>query len=594
MLLLLLACPPADPPKGGGEVCNSPNPSSSWSGSTVFREATTEWGMEGVTGGRYAAGDLNGDGYPDLLVTEIFRNTRDDPANGVFLHRVLMNEGGKSFRDATVESGLVTARDGHVGTSSTVHVLGDVDNDGDLDVFAGQTWDRADDAQADLSELYLNDGTGKFSLAPNSDIAQVGGYPTAGASFVDANADGILDLWVTGFYLEYGYDPAAQAQLYLGNGDGTFRSVTEEMGLEMPSNSRDSYYEHFARRPAYGATACDVTGDGLTDLISTNYGRSWNHLWRNNGGSFTEISEEAKFDGDDNHDYTDNLWYACYCESNSCDPAPTRSCGGSFPDNYWTPGRDDQPVRLNGNSFTTVCGDIDNDGDMDLYTTEILHQWAGFSADGSQLLLNDGTGHFERIDNENNGLTRPRPRQGDWNEGDLHAAFFDFDNDGWKDILLSSSDYEKTQLWLWRQVSPGVFLEVSDATGLNQPWPAGVAVADFDRDGDLDVVTGSSNARSGTPWTTRQAHLYLNDSPPGNWIRLEGFPIGTQVTVTAGGISQTQEVSGGYGHFGIQNDLPLQFGLGSVCQVDEVQARYPGGKVKSWAGVAGNQAVTLK
>ncbi|HND29581.1 MAG TPA: VCBS repeat-containing protein, partial [Myxococcota bacterium] len=290
----------------------------------------------------------------------------------------------------------------------------------------------------------------------------------------------------------------------------------------------------------------------------------------------------------------DNLWYACYCESNSCDPAPTRSCGGSFPDNYWTPGRDDQPVRLNGNSFTTVCGDIDNDGDMDLYTTEILHQWAGFSADGSQLLLNDGTGHFERIDNENNGLTRPRPRQGDWNEGDLHAAFFDFDNDGWKDILLSSSDYEKTQLWLWRQVSPGVFLEVSDATGLNQPWPAGVAVADFDRDGDLDVVTGSSNARSGTPWTTRQAHLYLNDSPPGNWIRLEGFPIGTQVTVTAGGISQTQEVSGGYGHFGIQNDLPLQFGLGSVCQVDQVQARYPGGKVKSWAGVAGNQAVTLK
>ena len=147
---------------------------------------------------------------------------------------------------------------------------------------------------------------------------------------------------------------------------------------------------------------------------------------------------------------------------------------------------------------------------------------------------------------------------------------------------------------MWRQVEAGQFEDVSDASGLNHPWPAGMAIADFDLDGDLDFATGSSTARTGTPWTTREVHLYENTAPVGNWIRLEGLPVGARVDLTAGGLTQTAEVSGGYGHAGIQNDTALHFGLGDVCLVESITVTWPGGATRTWTDQAGNQAVVLE
>lgn len=589
---------PDDSDTSEPETC-SPVPGGQWGGTTAYVETTDDWGLTDVTGVHYEAGDLDGDGYPDLLVTEGTTNTRDVWPDSR-LRFVMMNRdngaGGRTFVDETDTSGLLVARDGNTtGTSHNFYVEGDVDNDGDMDLFAGRYYDAgSEDATGDCSEIYLNDGAGHFTLAEPSDVCIGDGYPTAAGAFTDYDADGTLDLWVTGWYLEYGASvEAAQAQLYHGNGDGTFTEVTEAMGLRLKSGNSSSYLEHDTRRPSYGATACDVNGDARPDLISSDYGRSWNQLWRNDGGTFTETAQEAHFDADTDLDYSDNLMYACYCTTHSCGVEPTISCDNAFPDNYWSPGYDDQPARLAGNSFTTVCADIDNDGDNDLYTAEIAHKWAGNSADRTQLLVNDGTGIFDRIDNDSNGLARRRPERSDWNEGDLFAGFLDFDNDGWRDVLLVQSDYEDTHLWLWRQTSAGQFEEVSDAAGLNQEWPSGLAIADFDLDGDLDVVTGSSTARSGTPWTTHKTHLYENQQG-GNYVRFVGLPIGAKVEIEAGGQYQMAEVNGGYGTFGITNDTVAQFGLGDGCMVDTVTLTLPGGESHSFEGKAGNKAVTLE
>lgn len=597
LLLALAGCTPDDKPP----TCD-PAPSSAWSGSPVFEDRTDAWGVTGAEGGRLQAVDLDGDRYPDLVVTQVFANARDDLDAGTRYHHVLMNRaaegGGRTFVDETEASGLIQNRDGGVGTAATLFVYGDVDNDGDLDAFAGRYFDAGtEDATGDCSEILLNDGAGHFSFAPQSDPCDPAGVPVTAASFTDYDADGVLDLWAVSFYEEYGALPSGQDQLYRGNGDGTFTAVTDDVGLSLKrGRSTEDFLATDTRRPAYGATACDVDGDALPELLASNYGRSWNQLWRNDGGAFTEVGLDAGWAADENFDYTDNYWYACWYESNGAgsDPEPSISCNGAFPDNYWTPGWDDQPARLGGNTFTTVCADIDNDGDNDLYDAAIVHDWAGQSADPSQLLLNDGSGTFDRVDNDDNGLARERPERRSWNEGDLHAAFFDFDNDGWKDIVLGSSDYEDTHVWLWRQVSPGQFEDVSDATGLNHPWPAGMAIADFDLDGDLDFVTGSSTARSGTPWTTREVHFYENTAPVGNWVRIEGLPVGVRVDLTAGGVTQTQEVSGGYGHAGIQNDTALHFGLGDACLVDEIVATWPGGETKRWEATVGNQALVLE
>lgn len=604
LLLALFACdgPDGKNPDDTGTPAESctPNDVGGWDGETAYEEKTAEWGLDPIEGVRYAAADVDGDGYPDLYAWDPppDGNTRDDVAGGVLYHHLLMNRddgaGGRTFVDETVARGVLHNRDGTDGTTSTVHAFGDVDGDGDLDLFAGRGVDQGTpDTTGDCSEIYLNDGTGTFTLtAERSEICDEGGYPTASASFVDYDANGVMDLWVVGWYVEYGgSSESAQADLFRGNGDGTFTKVTSDAGLKQDKCGVTDYCsERGDRYPAYGATACDVDGDTMPDLLKTNYGRSWNNLFLNDGsGSFTDIGEDSHFASDDNYDYSDNTRYACWCETyGPCDPEPTVACNGYWPPDYWTDGYDDLPARNNGNSFTTVCRDVDNDGDADLYTTEIHHSWAGDSSDSTELLLNDGTGIFERISNDTNGLARRRPR-GDWNEGDLYAAFVDFDADGWPDILLGSSDYEDTQIWLWRQVSPGQFEDVSDETGMNQPWPAGLAVADFDRDGDLDVVTGSSIARSGTPFTDNGAHFYENILSPRNWLRVTGLPVGTRVEVTSGGVTQTQEVSGAYGVGDIQNDVALTFGLGDACMIDEIVVTKPGGASQSWEDVAGNQ-----
>ncbi len=609
-VLLTLACKKKDagedlPP----EICQ---PSSAWSSGMAYKWRTEEWGLSGLTGVKMSAADLDGDGYPDLVVQDAAPFQRSDFESGAVVHRVLMNvddgAGGRTFADRTEESGLFTVRDGdgsRVGRASQIHVFADVDNDGDLDVFAGAFQDRNnDDADpGDRSEILLNDGNGHFTLAPASDLWMAGGYATAGASFTDADGDGRVDLWITGWYQRYGYLKSEQDHLFLGEGDGRFRMVTDEVGLTMEvTSSTQAFIDGTAARPAYGATSCDLDGDAWPDLLATNYGRAWNQQWMNRQGSFEDTSMSSGFAADDNLDYSDNQYYACYCEVNGpCDPDPGSSLLGNCSTyaSYWTPGWDDQPNRLAGNSFTTACGDLDNDGDNDLVTAEIVHWHIGQSSDPTEILLNDGQGGFTRPGVGATGLERDWPSDS-WNAGDIYAAMADLDLDGWKDLIVASTDYPDTRLFVWRQVEAGVFQEVAEEWGVDHPWPAGLVVADFDRDGDLDLVMGSSNARSGSPWESHELHLYENQLGPGNALRLSlrgqsanRAGVGARVEVQAGDKVQTYEVSGGYGHFGMQNDTVLTIGLDEACTADRVEVVWPGGATDSFGPVRAGYDVTL-
>ena len=120
------------------------------------------------------------------------------------------------------------------------------------------------------------------------------------------------------------------------------------------------------------------------------------------------------------------------------------------------------------------------------------------------------------------------------------------------------------------------------------------------------VAVGHGTARCGgdsSCYPTAEVHLFRNDRPPANSVALTlvGAPgtnraaIGARVSVTADGMTQTQEVSGGYGHYGLQNDLVLHFGLGAACEVERVEVRWPdaAGTVEVWEGVRANYAVKL-
>ena len=601
-LLLIGACSSDGEDSGDSLPPAECRTTSAFDGATFFAEATGSAPLalsSDYQGLRLSTADLNGDNYPDLVLSQIGTHAHNDYTQTARHRRLLMNQEGKGWVDTSESSGLFTNASGEQGHAAAIHIFGDVDNDGDLDAFSGVFTDRGrDDDPGDRSLIHLNDGTGKFTPAPPSEIAVDTGYATSGAAFLDYNADGLLDLWVVGWYREYGASYAAeQDRLYQGQGDGQFKEVTGANGLKMKASADTStWLDGTGRRPGYGATACELTGDGKVDLIASNYARTWNQLWEQTDEGFQDISLASGFAGDSNEDFSDNQFYQCYCQENACDPAPPApviSCG-----NYWNAGFDDQPARLNGNSFSTVCGDIDADGDNDLLTAEIVHWHIGQSSDPSELLLNNGEGAFTRPGNDTIGLGRSWPSNS-WNEGDITAAFFDADNDGYQDILIGSSDYPDTRLFLFRQGTDGRFEDISEAAGLDQPWPAGLALADFDQDGDIDVITGSSTARTGTPWEDRRLHFYENLAS-GNSARIvlegtesNGAGIGAQVRILTPDRQQMFSPSGGYGHFGMQHTTTIHAGLGEDCVFD-AEVTWANGEVDLHKDLSANVLWRLK
>jgi hypothetical protein len=343
------------------------------------------------------------------------------------------------------------------------------------------------------------------------------------------------------------------------------------------------------------------------------YGRQPNLLYRNDGsGHFVDQSRDSHFSGDDNVDYRDNENFRCWCMGNPANAncmgvtSPSIQCPNP-PTQSWGVGTDDQPWRLNGNTFTTWCGDIDGDGKNDLYNAEIHHWWAGGSSDSSELMRNVSTTAGEvrltRPGNATTGLQFPHLST-DWNEGGLMAAGGDLDNDGKLDLVVGTSDYPDQFGLIFAQKADGTFEEKSLAWNLRHECMSGLAVADFDRDGDLDVIAGASTARDcAIRWKSNEVHLYENRPGQTNWLllHLEGTTanrsaIGAKVTVKANGKTQTREVTGGYGHFGMQNDLALHFGLGGCGGADEITVRWPdaAGTTQTFERVPGNDFLRIK
>jgi hypothetical protein len=320
------------------------------------------------------------------------------------------------------------------------------------------------------------------------------------------------------------------------------------------------------------------------------------------------VAASLGIDHDDRVNFSDDQSYRCYCEqvapgSSACTPAPPAPivdcCGfckqeglacpsfGCQPDyRGWYPGVTDQPYSLGGNYFSFACGDMNNDGFMDLMSATIVHGDVGSVADPSELILNPGNGgKFTRPGNETDGLLEKEPPNIGiyWNHGGDLMLMVDVDLDGLKDLFGTvTGAYETSDTHrLWRQTSLGQFEEMEYPAGLvgngDVPNLQNPAFIDIDGDGDLDLVAG--DVRSGA------IHVYENlVGQNQNWtrIRLVGggagaanvSAVGAVVKVTTGRKSQWQYVSGGYGHGNVQSDLVLTFGLGSACSIDQIDVQW--------------------
>ncbi len=505
---------------------------------------------------RLAFADINGDGWDDIVMHSLFPN----PQNGVpFEHLVFVNDQTGNFMDFSDESGL---RDVQAG----FFAFADIDDDGDQDLFAGL--DLPDYGNYD-SGIYLNDGGGHFERLEGSGVEGAGGT-AANATFADFNNDGIIDLFVGHGGTTY----ADRDRIYAGQGDGTF--VDGSGALTGPQKIQ----------PSNGSITCDYDDDGDLDIFVSTYSVSTanglNHLWENDGAAlFTEVGVERGFASQ----ATGNYWLSS--TGFGTDPEPNAEPG----------------TYRGSNGFGIDCGDIDNDGDLDILLATISHpvdsdynrKWS----DPSQVLANGGADAGYTF--ENQWLARGLP----FNEGDVDAAFVDFDNDGRLDISLSrerkyegsySDPDQKSWFGLMRQLETGAFESLGVDSGINDAseellrmkGAQNHAWSDIDHDGDLDLLVGGRDTGGGRP-----NFLFRNDIGHENrWlaIRLEGDgeqinrdAIGTRVTLVHDGGQLMREKKSARGMYNSEDTRTLHFGLGDAPCGYRLDVVWPDGTTASFA-----------
>ncbi len=378
------------------------------------------------------------------------------------------------------------------------------------------------------NRIALNDGSGAFTLLEASGIEAVDQSTAAG--FGDGNGDGLLDIYWGNWLEYYPEDDAVQDRYFEGTGGGFFTDAQEAAGMVL-------------NKPwsCYGVIWTDYDNDGWQDVFVGNYHLYDNQLWQNQGdGTYLNVAPDVGVDHDD--------------EPSSYSQYPGgHTYGGDF-------------------------GDIDNDGDMDMYMANLAHPRTMPWSDPSMFVVNQGSPDFA-FDNlkEDYGFI--------YDEGDVNATFADFDHDMDLDIAIASL-YTGHYSRLYRNDGEDGFTDVTYETMTAVHDSVSVVWADVDEDGDLDLLTAD---RSGEPYL----HLFENQvGQDRHWLQIDLVgttsnrdAIGARVTVEAGGVSQIRDVRSGGGHSTNQVSRIVHFGLADNTSIDSVTVRWPAGETETITGL---------
>jgi len=510
------------------------------------------------------------------------------------------------FRESAKSAGLTVS---HISSAEKRYIVEsmsggvgfiDCDNDGKLDIITvnGSTIERFKQGGDPLITLYHQEANLKFKDITASTGLTHKGWGM-GVAVADYDNDGLPDIYVTGF---------GGNALYHNLGNCKFEDVTDKAGLAVGGFST-------------GAAWADYDGDGKVDLFVSRYvhfdmnnlpvfgsdekncrfkgilvqcgpwgmqGES-DFLFRNLGnGKFEDVSEKAGV-SDPKHryalgvvwgDYDNDGWPDLYVAN---DAGPNylyrNKHDGTFEDTAMLGGAALSGDGLEQGSMGVDFGDYLNEGRLSIFVTNFTEQ-------ADTLYHNLGADGFEDI-SWRAKLAQPTFLPVGWG-----TAFFDMDNDGWRDIMAvnghvypqmdsipGAARYQEPIL-LFRNAKDGTFNDVSSSlASIEASSQRGAAFGDVNNDGQVDVLIMNIGK---TPTLLINQSGYQNHRVLFKLVgsKSNRMAIGSRVTVKAGKLTQMNEVRAG-GSYLSSNDPRLHFGLAEESKMDEVTIRWPSGKVET-------------
>ena len=522
--------------------------------------------------------------------------------------------GAPDFRNIAKQAGLtdVFPNGGSTSKQYIIETTGsgiawiDYDNDGLLDLFVLS-------GQGGTNRMYHNEGNGRFRDVTDALGLRSAGW-AEGVCAGDYDNDGFTDLFVTYW---------GANRLYRNIQGKRFEDVTTAAHL---TQNRVRYNT--------GCAFTDVDGDGHLDLFIANYLKfdpattpkpganpycyyrgiavncgprglpfDRNILYHNNGdGTFTDISDSSGvaepqghyslsvLTGDFNEDGLPDIYVAC-------DQTPSllyiNKGHGKFEEEGVLRG---VAFDQNGKAMSgmgVAAADYTGDGHLSIFRTN-------FSDEFETLYRNRGGGNFDDVTLDA-GLGE-NTRYVGWGTG-----FFDFNNDGWKDLLLVNGHvfpeienlhidiHYKDRAILYENLQNGKFRDISQQAGpafLEKHSSRGAAFGDFDNDGSVEIAINNQNE---PPSLLKQTAR-----PPGHWVilkligtRSNRSAIGARVKLVANGHAQYGEVRSG-GSYLSQNDLRLHFGLASATNIDRIEISWPSGTRQALTKQTCDQVLTIR
>jgi len=469
--------------------------------------------------GPVVVGDFNNDGWQDVFFV----------SSGKQFDRLFINNGNGTFTDQAAAWGVAVK---HMGLAACV---GDYDGDGWMDIFVTSAGLDGASLAKGKHRLYRNLGGTGFEQ-----VAQAAGVATAspitadglGCAFGDFDLDGDLDLFVTGYFLA-----AKGNRLFRNNGNGTFTDISVAAG--------------FVPLAIHGFSPrfIDMDGDRRPELLIAADFHTSRYFVNNGDSTFTNFTAQSgtgtddngmgsvvgDFDGDGRLDwFVTSIWGTGSPET----PGTGNRLYRNTAAHAYTSVAQQWGV-LNGNWAWGASGvDLDHDGSLDLVQTNGWFTTPQFQNQPTRVWINDGTGHFTDRAAES-GLMHTMHGRG--------LLSFDYDNDGDRDVLISSS---KDFLRLYRN--------------------------------DLITAGGSTSNR-------RWLRVAIDSSAA---PRVAPHGIGALIEVRTGAKSQRRFIDGG-SNFQSQDELAAHFGLGAASIIDELRVSWTDGTSTLLRSVPVNQRLTI-